>query len=391
MVDQQGSQSDVPPRWAVPVPGWDGGNSDVAYLDKTLRYGDVETALDESVSVRVLVWMGLNAAVASAIIYLIFLAFAVFVAVAGSESTAAGLMLFGALVSVVSFAVVLLGMRVPEPVAEWRVLLADRADSAASTYSQIAGALRMRRMPIGLEVRPFETGSPRDGVRYRLVLQENFYVTYVSVFAYGTSLYLGWMMWRSRRGGQLIWQFYSDLLAGVLGRISPELRMLRTERPRAMREAVHAACREGLFVAYEQRDVPLEFGFPHPQERSGIPTAPSMAPSPFQPPLVQPPLVQPAPRPSQQAHQSGPSWPGTSHQAATYAPLPQHDPVTADQQAFPPPPFPPPPSQPPSEVPEGGPGWAFERASSWPPSAPAGPDTGNVFGRGNDGDDYRTR
>ena len=44
----------------------------------------------------------------------------------------------------------LLAIRVPEPVAEWRVLLADRATDADSVYSQIAGTLRIRQSPIPL-------------------------------------------------------------------------------------------------------------------------------------------------------------------------------------------------------------------------------------------------
>lgn len=393
MVDQYGAHSGGAPQWAVSVPGWDGSNVDVAYLDKNLRHSGIETALDEGVSPRTIILMFLSASVASVLVFFVFFLLVLFASASSGEEAAGGLLVVAMIMSTIAFFVVLLGMRVPEPVAEWRVLLGDRAGSATSTYSQIAGALRTRRMPIHPEVRPVDTGSPRDGVRYRLVLHENFYVAYVSVFAYGTSLYLGWMMWRSRRGWQLIGQFFSDILGGMLGRNSPELRMLRTERPRAMREAVHSACREGLFVAYEQRDVPLEFGFPHPQERSRIPSAPSTAPSPFSPhPFASAPR---APQPP------GPSWLDTSHQAAQHAPMPHHDPgashTAADQQTFShQPPFQPPPAPPvppvPPEAPESRPGWAFEHTSIWPPGAPGGPDSGGYpFDRGRDGDDDRTR
>lgn len=87
----------------------------------------------------------------------------------------------------------------------------------------------------------------------------------MTVFGYGTSLYLGWMMWRSRRGATLVGRFIVDLLIGITGRQDPVELMLRTERPRAMREAIHAVCREGLHVAVE--------GAPTPHGRNRRPTS----------------------------------------------------------------------------------------------------------------------
>jgi hypothetical protein len=69
-------------------------------------------------------------------------------------------------------------------------------------------------------------------------------------------------MWRSRRGYTLIGNFIAGVVGGILGRNGPESSMVRTERMRAMREAVHAACREGLGTAIEGVDVPVSFGFP---------------------------------------------------------------------------------------------------------------------------------
>jgi hypothetical protein len=70
-------------------------------------------------------------------------------------------------------------------------------------------------------------------------------------------------MWRSRRGATLIRQAVGDFFEGLAGRGDMERRMMRTERPRAMREAVHAACREGLVAGASGRNVALAYGFPH--------------------------------------------------------------------------------------------------------------------------------
>ena len=88
-----------------------------------------------------------------------------------------------------------------------------------------------------------------EAVNNRLVITERTYVAYVSVFGFGTSLYVGWMMWRSRRGATLIGQFLKDLIGGILGRSGIINQMLRTEKVRAMREAVHSAVREGVDAA----------------------------------------------------------------------------------------------------------------------------------------------
>jgi hypothetical protein len=260
------------------MPGWRGGDGNAAYLDKTLRHHAIELGFDESVGWRSLAALFLRAFFASLIVFAVFGFFLLFSWVAGEE-LAVALFLLGQLAAGAVFWVVLLASRLPEPIAEWRVLLADRRDTADSVYIQIAGALRQRRIPIHAEYRRIHTGLGVHEVSNRLVLKDGVYDAYVSVFGYGTSLYLGWTMWRSRRGYQLIARFVVDVITGIVGRNSPEHQMMRTERPRAMREAVHAVCREGLFVGIEQRQVPLSFGFPQ-----GMPPVESGQPMPDAPP-----------------------------------------------------------------------------------------------------------
>ena len=180
------------------------------------------------------------------------------------------------------FWAVLLFTRVTEPIAEWRVLLADRADQAESAYSHIFGVLWRRQFPVHWRVRRIHTASA--SISNRLVVSHRPYTADVSVFAYGTSLYLGWTMWRARRGAALAGQFFSDLLHSMAGHYDIEREMMRTEPVRAMREAVHAACREGLLVAAEGQWVPPEYGLPQglpPLEENDFGQAPvPVAPQP---------------------------------------------------------------------------------------------------------------
>lgn len=257
---------------------WTPADGNSAYLEKTLLHMPVELGIAEGVSWRTLFHLWLRAFVCSVFTWMAFFVIAFIVGIGeltsqtssssryGSSSASGGLdaagtiMGIGSLVATVVFGVVLLLTKQSEPIGEWRVLLADRADRAESVYSHIFGVLWRRQFPVRWRVRRIHAGSA--AISNRLVVNHGSYTAYVSVFAYGTSLYLGWTMWRARRGAGLVGQFFKDLFQSMQGNHDIEREMMRTEPVRAMREAVHAACREGLLVAVEGQWVPAEFGFP---------------------------------------------------------------------------------------------------------------------------------
>ncbi|CAL9556180.1 hypothetical protein SUDANB1_04536 [Streptomyces sp. enrichment culture] len=284
------------------LPGWRGGDANAAYLDKNLRHTPVETHLDDSVSWRQLLQLFVYAILASFLAFLPPLFFGLLLLVGGSGEGFAVMIALAYIASGVAFWVILLGMRLTEPIAEWRVLVADRSGSLDSAYVSIAGTLARRSIPVDRAERLIATGLGREQVRNRLVLSEGKCQVYVSVFSYGTSLYLGWQMWRSRRGYVLIGGFVSDLLASVMGRLSPERIMMRTEGVRAMREAVHAACREGLATAVDQVVVPVTYAFPQglppvqAEQAKSAPT-PGLDSPPATPPAWGPPAGGAPPRP----------------------------------------------------------------------------------------------
>ncbi|WP_330289691.1 hypothetical protein [Streptomyces sp. NBC_00576] len=284
------------------LPGWRGGDANAAYLDKNLRHFPVETSLDDSVSWRLLLQLFVYAFLASFLAFLPFFFFGLLLLVAGSGEGFAAMFVLAYIASGAAFWVTLLGVRLVEPIAEWRVLLADRSGSLDSAYVSIAGTLARRYIPVDRAERVIATGLGRDQVRSRLVLSEGKCQAYVSVFSYGTSLYLGWQMWRSRRGYALIGGWVSDLIASITGRLSPERTMMRTEGVRAMREAVHAACREGLATAVDQVVVPVAYAFPQglpPVQADHARSAPTPGVNPtgtWGPPAGDPPAGGPQPR-----------------------------------------------------------------------------------------------
>ncbi|MHC3474139.1 hypothetical protein ACYF6T_36320 [Streptomyces sp. 7R007] len=248
-----------------PLPGWRGGDGNAAYLDKTLRFRGIEEQLNESVGPGVVFALFARGLVLSVLVYLVGTVLGLFLFIVGGTA-AFGMWLFMTLVAIVVFWVVILFARLPEPIAEWRVLLAERHGRRDQAYLGVRRVLQARGFPLAV--------GEEQG---RLVLRERTYVAYISVFTYGSSLYLGWMMWRSRRGYQLLGQFLGDLWLSLQAKNQIEHQILRSEGARAMREAVHLACREGLMVALEQSD-PQPYADPPPQVTGGYPGPPPQAP-----------------------------------------------------------------------------------------------------------------
>jgi hypothetical protein len=146
-----------------------------------------------------------------------------------------------------------------EPISEWCTLLAGRAAATNSVYSNIAGKLRERALPIWTCY--LRTPSTVGSTENRLVLVDGYHYVYVSVFSYGTSLYLGWNMWRVRNGSVLLQQYFNRSHgSGGLGAVG---KVLNLERLKTMREAVHAVCREALHTAVQNIEIPEHYGFPN--------------------------------------------------------------------------------------------------------------------------------
>jgi hypothetical protein len=276
----------------VPDPGQPGADGDAAYLDKTLLHRPVELYFDETVSPRTLFLLWLRAALITGPFFIISAFILTVFSLAGSLSGGEGgggggtvILALIMVVSIVGFWLILLATKLQEPISEWHVLLADRAPAADSVYNVIVGRARDRSLPLYPYTRRMPTSF--GPISNRLVLVDGHYEAYITVFPYGSGLYLGWTMWRSRRGAHLIGRYLADIFRSMGGGLDPVARMLRTEQARAMREAVHAVCREGLGVAIERTEVPDSYAFPHglpPVETFAVSApAPMSAPSPVLP------------------------------------------------------------------------------------------------------------
>jgi hypothetical protein len=312
-------------------------DKDAAYLNQTLRHERMELALDDSVSLQAIGFIIVRAWLASIIPAALFgiIGLVLLFQEAGSSGDVGefgegggggglggaawmlGLAFFG---GGATFWLVLLLSKVTEPIGEWRVLLADRWQYAESYHRMISAALYQRAIPIALQHRRVRLNAQGQPIKHTVVLAEGDYQAYVTVFPYGTSLYVGWQMWRRRNGAQLISRALVDRFTAA----NVVTAMLRTDRPRAMREAVHLACREAVYMAVtpERWDLAQKVDLGELVEESAL-LLPHQVRSP-----VLPPAGAPAPGPS--FRPAGPAAP-----AGTVAPAPMPQPNQPGQPTQP--------------------------------------------------------
>ncbi|MFC5147516.1 hypothetical protein [Streptomyces aureoversilis] len=287
-----------PAGWAASAASGPNGS----YRNQTLKYQQVELSFDESVTLRTVFGLWATAAFASILVTLTVSLFVLLTNDWDLDAAETGLNVGGTLGFII-FWVILLFSSFTEPVSEWRTLLEDKAQASPSAYAAIYGALSHRRIPVtAVPSRIRSDILQPEVVSNRLVVSSGRYVAYISVFEYGTSLYLGWTMWRIRPGAVIIGTYFKDLVGGFFGRTGDVNQMLRTERPRAMREAVHSAVREGVEIAVQGIEVPIASTF---GQDLPIMTAPGQGPAgppappapPVMPVAPAAPPVQPVPQP----------------------------------------------------------------------------------------------
>ena len=267
-------------------------DADALYLQKTLRHEPMELALNDAVSAHMFGVLMARAWLAWAVVIIPLGLIGALVAVGGGGVI---VLVPAFLVSIAVFWIVLLTSKVIEPIGEWRTLLADRGGQAEPYYRMITAVLQRRELPITARLRSIQLNTAGRPVKHTIALSEREYQAYVTVFPYGTSLYVGWQMWRRRSGAELVKRFLVDLVKGA----DLVTVMLRTDRARAVREAVHLACREAVYapqddsmwvLAQQVRLPPVE------QESALLPRQPA---SPVLPPPATPvPVPSTAPTPA---------------------------------------------------------------------------------------------
>ncbi|MEY9856109.1 hypothetical protein ABH935_001713 [Catenulispora sp. GAS73] len=259
-------------------------------------YEPIESVFDERVTPGMLFRLWQRAAVGAILIW-------VPVLILGGILVAMGLWPIFVLCLIagpVIYIVLLLIITTNDPISESKSLIPDQCQAANGAFAAIAWSLRNRQVPVQAQPKLVRSDIIlRGSVANRLEIRDGSYYAYVSVFGYGTSLYIGWTMWRRRPGRVLIFTYWKDLFANAANRADLMRQMLRTEMARAMREALDVATREGIEAAIEGTSLTFEqvFGGMLSVENVDVtPAAGGVAPAPAPAPLPVPaPLPLPLP------------------------------------------------------------------------------------------------
>jgi len=156
----------------------------------------------------------------------------------------------GAVLTAIVFGCLFWLLPVPALLSEWKFSVDDKAAAAPVAFEHITWAARRRETPLDLiQVRRLNlAGQGRD----YLELRRGLFTGFISCFAYGQDLYVGWTFFL--RISPL--RYLLMALARVwqtLKRQGTDLYVtLRFDYARAMREAMHSVAREGVDVAVGQ-------------------------------------------------------------------------------------------------------------------------------------------
>lgn len=140
---------------------------------------------------------------------------------------------------------------VPAQLSEWKFFVDDKASVAPVTFDHIAWALQQRQTPLDLvQVRRLKLagGEARD----YLELRRNIFSGFISCFAYGNDLYVGWTFWLRVSPARVLLMVVARLWQTLMRRGTDLYVSLRYDYARAMREAMHSVAREGVDVAIGQ-------------------------------------------------------------------------------------------------------------------------------------------
>lgn len=139
----------------------------------------------------------------------------------------------------------------PALLSEWKFAVDEKGPAGLTAFEHITWSFQQRETPVE-SVRVRRISQPGVPTRDYLEARDGVFTGYVSCFAYGNDLYIGWTFWLYLSPCRWmitalvrVWQTFT--LRGSELYIT-----LRYDTARAMREAMHSACREGVDVAAGQ-------------------------------------------------------------------------------------------------------------------------------------------
>jgi hypothetical protein len=130
----------------------------------------------------------------------------------------------------------------------FRPIPVSLSQAAGSAFEHITWALKRRQSPLR-SIRVRRLSQPGQQSRDYLEIRQGIFTGYVSSFAYGRDLYIGWTYWWYLSPVRWALITLGRMWQTLTGRGSQVHIIARYEDGKALREAVHGAAREGVDVA----------------------------------------------------------------------------------------------------------------------------------------------
>ena len=142
---------------------------------------------------------------------------------------------------------------VPALLAEWSQVMEQSSDATQTAFERINSEFQAHGAPVdSLRVRT--VSRPGDGEREYLELRRGHFSGYISCFAHGHDLYVGWTFWLHMSPLRLLMMVIGRNIQDVTSRGDGIYRSLRFESTRALVAAMHGAALAGIDAASSEPD-----------------------------------------------------------------------------------------------------------------------------------------
>jgi hypothetical protein len=142
---------------------------------------------------------------------------------------------------------------VPALLTEWSLLVEQGSDAARLAFEQINSAFGTHGAPLDSQRVQTVSGRGEDQREY-LELRRGHFRGYISCFAHGSDLYVGWTFWLYMSPLRLLMMVIGRNIRDATSRGNAIQRSLRFESARAVVAAIHGATLTGIDAASDQLD-----------------------------------------------------------------------------------------------------------------------------------------
>ncbi len=129
---------------------------------------------------------------------------------------------------------------VPALLAEWSQVMEQSSDATQTAFEHINSAFQAHGAPVD-SLRARTVSRPGEGEREYLELRRGHFSGYISCFAHGNDLYVGWTFWLHMSPLRLLMMVIGRNIQDVTSRGDGIYRSLRFESTRALVAAMHGA------------------------------------------------------------------------------------------------------------------------------------------------------